>query len=168
MRKCILCLLIITSLQGCFERGDKELPQIDKVKKGYNVIDTVRVLKLENPKSEYTVIDMRDSNSRTRLLQLADEYGNKSSISINYKDYSGFSLDELKETPEGFLVSIEYGSIIYNSKRFYFTFNDNTFYLQKIHSSWFDKHQPNDFFERDSIFKTPVKWSSVSFEDFIR
>lgn len=167
MRKCVLYFLAIISLQGCFERGDKEYPQIDKVKKGYNVIDTVRVLKLENPKSQYTVIDMKDFNSGTRLLQLADEYGNKSSIGINYEDYSGFSLDELKKTPEGFLVSIEYGSIIYNRKRFYFTFKDNTFYLQKIHSSWFDKHQPNDFFERDSVLNTPVKWSSVSFQDFM-
>ncbi|MFL9836046.1 hypothetical protein ABS768_00960 [Flavobacterium sp. ST-75] len=168
MRKCVLCLLIVTSLQGCIERGDKEYPQIDKDKKSYNVIDTIRVLKLENPKGEYTVIDIRDSNRRTRLLQLADEYGNKSSISINYEDYSGFSVDELKETHEGFLVSIEYGSIIYNRKTFYFIFKDNTFYLQKIHSSWFDKHQPNDFFESDSVLNTPVKWSSVSFEDFMR
>lgn len=55
---------------------------------------------------------------------------------------NGFALDWAKKTKEGFEIAVEYGSVIFYSKRFNFICKQGRFYLSKIIVSSFNRHNP--------------------------
>lgn len=59
-------------------------------------------------------------------------------------EVNGFALNWAKGTKVGFEISVEYGSRIYYQKDFSFVCRQNSFYLDEVKITTFDKHDPEN------------------------
>lgn len=82
-------------------------------------------------------------------------------------DYSGFSLNGFLRTNNGFVVSVEYGSINYYQKDFYFKCEHNGFNLYQIRTSSFNKRDPSKEFVLDSILSSQTSLKDFMFIPFL-
>lgn len=82
-------------------------------------------------------------------------------------DYSGFSLNGFLKTEKGFVVSVEYGSINYYQKEFYFQCKQNGFNLYQIRTSSFNKRNPSKETVLDSILSPQMALKDFRFIPFL-
>ncbi|QDH80428.1 hypothetical protein FKX85_15815 [Echinicola soli] len=82
-------------------------------------------------------------------------------------DYSGFSLNGFLKTEKGFIVSVEYGSINYYQKEFYFQCKQNGFNLHQIRTSSFNKRDPSKESVQDSILSSQMSLKDFMFIPFL-
>lgn len=86
----------------------------------------------------------------------------------NQPDVNGFALKWVRETKEGFEISIEYGSRFYYEKNFIFICQQNEFYLSAIEIGTYDKHDPeNSWKEYSTKIKPLLPLEKFSINDFI-
>ncbi|OOG76490.1 hypothetical protein [Algoriphagus sp. A40] len=82
-------------------------------------------------------------------------------------DYSGFSLNGFLKTEKGFVVSVEYGSVNYFQKEFFFQCKQDGFILYKIRTTSFNKRNPSKEFVLDSILSSPMALKDFRFIPFL-
>jgi hypothetical protein len=81
-------------------------------------------------------------------------------------DFQGFALDWVKQTPNGFNISIEWGSRFFHEKEFIFVCRSDRFYLEKILHSTFDKANPSKSANTKQKFKVPL--ASFKITDYMQ
>jgi len=80
---------------------------------------------------------------------------------------NGFAFDGVKKTKEGFELAIEYGSVIFYSKRFIFRCRQHRFYLSKIRVDSFNRHNPEKWNSKVITVKPNVPLEKFSITDFM-
>jgi hypothetical protein len=81
----------------------------------------------------------------------------------NSLDCSGFSINWIKKNRQGFEISIEYGTVNYWHKIFYFIYINESFYLYKIESGTFNKNSPELYYKQsDTVNLLPINKFSIT------
>ena len=83
-------------------------------------------------------------------------------------NWNGFALDGVKKTNQGFEIEIEYGSVIFYSKRFTFVCRHHQFYLSKIRVESFNKHNPAKWTRKVIRVRPNLSVEKFSITDFMR
>ncbi len=143
MTRLIICTLLAAKIisSGLHQRDFLET----KVNANPNQ-DTVHNLKLTGALykgTTYLLYDIRNFENGTRKVEITVKGKVKQAIELpNQDDYNGFAVNSLKAGSKGFALSVEYGSSIYYTKVFHFTYKNNFFCLSKISTLSFDKQHP--------------------------
>jgi hypothetical protein len=83
-------------------------------------------------------------------------------------DYSGFSLETMKQKGNYLALSTEHGTINYYQTNFYFSLTEmNPFALEKLQCKSFNKAEPDKWEEKDSLLSTPLPMLLFEMEDFL-
>ena len=109
-----------------------------------------------------------DQESKSKFISIFNE--NKIYKRVNLPsqlDYSGFSLNGFLKTEKGFVVSVEYGSINYYQKEFYFQCKQNGFNLYQIRTSSFNKIDPSKESVLDSMLSSQMSLKDFMFIPFL-
>lgn len=143
-----------------------------------NIVKTSTAISSEKTNNDEDVISSTTLKCGAKVFALVVEYQGNSSKVINIKsgdtviktinlptqnEMNGFSLNWAKEIDEGFEISIEYGSRLYYQKDFGFTCKQNEFYLSKVRTTTFDKHNPENSWKE---YSKPIK-PNLPLENFI-
>nr|WP_294790089.1 hypothetical protein [uncultured Mucilaginibacter sp.] len=143
MTRLIICSLLAAKIlsSGLLQRDFSE-----KKANANSNQDTVQNLRLTGALykgTTYLLYDIRNIESGTRKVEITVKGKVKQAIELpNQDDYNGFAVNSLKAESKGFALSIEYGSRIYYTKVFHFTYKNNFFWLDKISALSFDKEHP--------------------------
>jgi len=121
--------------------------------------DTIKVVALKNKiyNNVYVrIIDLKDIDKYIRRIVLQVNKKEYLLCNLDQNDFSGFSIDKIKENQKGFEIFIEYGSRIYWNRIFYFVYSDRCFYLIKIRSIHFDKYKNNNPVINEKKYRIPL------------
>jgi len=80
---------------------------------------------------------------------------------------NGFAFDGAKKNKDGFEISIEYGSIIFYHKTFFFTCRQHKFYLNKIRVDSFNRHNPEKWSKNVVNVQPNLPLEKFSITDFM-
>lgn len=69
-----------------------------------------------------------------------------------------FKLDPLRKTDDGFVLSAEYGTRFYHTKRFEFVCEEGAFRLAKMRSERFDTNNPSRISRKEMNVKPKTPW----------
>jgi hypothetical protein len=151
--------LILSMLMACLHKSvtTNNLQSIKSVNQ--LEMDTLSILYIENGEDKWNVIEVFNSSNKTHAILIANGTRVKHKILLPTQiEVSGFSLNGIKKTDNGFRISIEYGSRYYYEKEFYFENIKQEFYLSKITITSMDKFTPSDMVVKSKIIhpKQPI------------
>lgn len=179
MKTCYVLLLILF----IFSCQSRTTPR-NSVSDSKEIVDNINVIKFQGETNDdediisKTILKCGDKvftlvvryKDDSKSIDLLEDKTVKNTINLpNQNEVNGFSLNQVKETKEGFGISIEYGSRLYYQKNFDFVCKQNSFYLREVKITSFDKHNPDSSWKETSRIinpKLPIEKFLVA--DFLR
>lgn len=140
------------------------------ISKSFYFPDDTTFIKLK--KINVNLLDIRSDSLNNRTLIICHNKKNINEISLpTQDDIQGFSINWIKETENGFEISIEYGgSSRYYNKIFRFIFKNGNFELKYILINTFDKQNPEDedsYFTKIDTLRSPVHVDDFKMENYL-
>lgn len=133
--------------------------------------DTVKKVFLKNEiygSNEYAILLLWNPDNDLKEINIVNGNKNIATISLPTQDeFSGFSLDKIDETSEGFMLSAEYGSRFYFRKSFYFKFTGEHFLLYQVESKSFDKYNTEEESQETKAINPPIDIESFKIADYL-
>jgi hypothetical protein len=169
MRIIMIILLLLFSV-SCQGQSEKKVAESIKVA-SQKVSDTLSVLSLKNiPQNNYIVLYLSFSESSEDKIRLMkyDTIVSDISLPITDVDVKNFSVDKIKETNNGFKLSVNWGGgNDFYGRDFYFEFVKNSFYLNRLESKSYHLDSKKEISREERIIP-PVSINKFILSEYIK